>query len=188
MKLVNDIIVKYKGKDKVNETKCGKSAFSKQGFDELFHAVVNDTTYKVTTIDKEGKEIQKNLSTPVRESVKKSFANGKYPQKSEISVFDTSEINTTDWVEAFKEAMDIWMGFGRKFDLPSKKDRNGSIYFTKIPPKEKTMNIHDINSKENLGTTTITTEEYIQIRAKSPVPKHLQKKVRRDKTGKIVTK
>jgi hypothetical protein len=188
VKLVNDVLVKLKGKENVDKTIHGKGAYSQKGFEDLFHVLVNDTTYEVSKIDKDGKEVKYNLSSPIRESVKKTSANAKYPQKSEISVFDTCEIDTKEWVDCFKHAVDKWMSCGRKFDLLTKDDRNGSIYLVKVPPKKKVVNVHDIKTKENLGTTTISSEEYTQVRVKSHVPKHLQTKVRRDVNGKIVTK
>jgi hypothetical protein len=188
VKLANDVLVKLKGKEKVNETICGKGAYSNKGFEDLFHVLANDTTFEVSKIDKDGKEVKYNLSAPIRESCKKTISNAKYPQKSELDVVNTSEIDTKDWVDCFKHAVDVWMSCGRKFDLLNKSDRNGSIYLVKVPPKKKTVNVHDIKTKENLGTTTISTEEYTQLRVKSHVPKHLQTKVRRDVNGKIITK
>jgi hypothetical protein len=189
MKLLNDVLEKYKGKGNADKTICGKNAFSKQLFEEIIHGLVNDTTYQVEYLDKKGNVVKQNLSEPFRESIlKNNTTRAKYPQKSELAVYDNLEINTKSIADISLHAIDLLLSCGKKVDLPSKKDRNGSIYLAKVPKKEKTMSVRDIKTKENLGTTTIKTEEYVQIRSKSPVPKHLQTKVRRDINGKIITK
>ncbi len=62
----------------------------------------------------------------------------------------------------------------------------GSIYLASNPGKTKEIQVRDIKTKEALGTTTITTQDSVQVRAKSPVPKHLQVKVRKDVNGNLV--
>ena len=78
------------------------------------------------------------------------------------------------------------MQAGRKFDLPTQKDMVGAIYLANNPGKTKTVQVRDIKTKETLGTTTITSQDSIQVRATSPVPKNLQTKVRKDLNGNVV--
>lgn len=186
MKLANEVLGKIKGEDNVMSTITGKGSFSKQGFGEITSALINDTTFKVKSIDKSGQTIETSISDLIRNDLKKTIANAKYPQKSEAGVLDTCEISTAGLAEAIPFIVTEQLRCGKKFDLPSQQDMVGSIYLSPNPGKTKTMQVRDIKTKEDLGTTTITTQDSVQIRAKSPVPKHLQVKVRKDTSGKIV--
>ena len=53
-KMVNEVLGKAKGEDKVNEMLTGKGAFSKSAFGDLVNALANDTTFKIKTYDKNG--------------------------------------------------------------------------------------------------------------------------------------
>ena len=75
---------------------------------------------------------------------------------------------------------------GKKFDLPTQEKMVGSIYLANNPGKVKDVQIRDPKTQENLGTATITTQDSIQVRVKSPVPQHLSTKVRKDVNGKVV--
>ena len=186
MKLANEVLGKIKGEDNVTATLTGKGSFSKQGFSELTSALINDTTFKVKSIDKNGQIVETSVSDLIRNDLKKTIANAKYPQKSEAGVLDTCEIATAGLAEAIPFIVNEQLRSGKKFDLPAQQDMVGSIYLAPNPGKTKTVQVRDIKTKEDLGTTTITTQDSVQIRAKSPVPKHLQTKVRKDTAGKVV--
>jgi hypothetical protein len=186
MKLANEVLGKIKGDSNLTSTLVGKGSFSKQGFSDLTSALVNDTTFKVKSLGKDGKTVETSLSDLIRADLKKTLANAKYPQKSEAGVLDTCEISVTGLAEAIPFLVSEQIRCGKKFDFPAQADMVGSIYLAKNPAKERTMQVRDIKTKEELGTTTITTQDSVQIRAKSPVPKHLQVKVRKDKAGNIV--
>lgn len=185
-KLVDEVLGKVKGSENVGVTLTGKGSFSRQGFGELTSALANDTGFQVNSFDKNGQVVQTNLSELIRADLKKTLANAKYPQKSEAGVLDTCEISTAGLAEAIPFIVNEQLRSGKKFDLPAQKDMVGSIYLAPNPGKTKTMQVRDIKTKEELGTTTITTKDSVQVRAKSPVPKHLQTKVRKDKSGKVV--
>ena len=186
MKSVKDVLAKVKGEEKVGETIPGKGSFSKSGFADLTHAMVNDTKHKFTYLGKDGKKVEVNVSELIRADNKKSLANAKYPQKSEAAVLDSSEIATAGLAEAIPYIIMEHLSSGKKFSLPAKENVNGDIYLAAVAGKTRTIPVRDIKTKKELGTTTITTKDSVQVRAKSPVPKHLQTKVRRDTTGKIV--
>jgi len=65
---------------------------------------------------------------------------------------------------------------------------NASIYLAKVPAKKRVVDVRDIKTKEKLGKTSIDNKEYIQLRAKSPIPKSLQTKVHYDLNGKVINK
>lgn len=186
MKTVNEVLGKVKGEGNVEKTITGKGSFSKQGFSELTSALINDRTFQVKSLDKNGQEVMTNLSDLIRSDLKKTLANAQYPQKSEAAVLDNCEIATNGLAEAIPHIVMEQLRCGKKFDLPNQKDMVGSIYLAANPAKTKTMQVRDIKTKEELGTTTITTKDSVQVRAKSPVPKHLQTKVRKDKNGNVV--
>ena len=187
MKLtVNEVLKKLKG-DKENEVLYGKAAFSKSKFDNLVHSMVNDPSYEVSVVGKDGNESKVNLSKQIRESLKKTIHSAGYPQKSEIdNVIDTCEIKTDGFSDVLLNAAVEWLGTGRKLDLPSKKYMNGSLYFTKVPAKDRTVTVRDIKNHSVIGSSEIKTKEYIRLMAKSPVPAGLQTKVRKDLNGNII--
>lgn len=186
MKLANEVLGKIKGDKNTTATLTGKGSFSRQGFSELTSALVNDVGFKVKSFSKDGQIVETSISDLIRADLKKTLLNAKYPQKSEAGVLDTCEISVAGLAEAIPFLVSEQIRCGKKFDLPAQQDMVGSIYLAKNPAKVRTMQVRDIKTKEELGTTTITTQDSVQIRAKSPVPKHLQVKVRKDKSGAIV--
>jgi len=187
MKTVKDTLGKIKGEDKLNDVMTGKGAFSKAGFADTVNALVNDTTFKIKTFDKNGQvNGEVSISELIRNDVKKTLNNAKYPQKSEVGVLDNSDICTAGLAEAIPYIVMEQMKCGKKFDLPAQANVVGSVYLQNVPGKVKTVQVRDPKTQENLGTTTITYKDSIAVRTKSPVPNHLQTKVRKDKNGNIV--
>ena len=187
MKAVNVVFAKFKGAGNESKVITGKGAFSKSGFAEYTNAVLNDTSYETKYLGKDGKEVSFNPSKAVREDHKKSNKNAKSPGPSELAVYDTSELATNGIAEAIPHLVLGYIECGRKFSFPAKKDMCGDIYLANVEGKTRTMPVRDIKTKENRGSVTIVSKNHIQIRAKSPVPKHLQTKTRRDVSGKIIT-
>ena len=180
MKLVNDVLAKAKGGvEKVKDTLTGKGSFSKQGFADLTSALVNDTTFNVHMVDKDGKDVKVNVSALIREDLKKTVAAAKYPQKSEAGVLDTCEIHASGLATAIPFIIMEQIRSGKKFDLPEQKEMKGSIYLAPVKGKVREVKVRDMKTGEDRGTTVITTQDSVQIRAKSPVPARLQKKVRK---------
>lgn len=186
MKTVNEVLGKIKGEDKVTEVLTGKGAFSKAGFSDLTNALANDTTYKVTSVDKDGNKIETNLSELLRADLKKTLDNAKYPQKPEAGVLDTCDISTKGLAEAIPYIVREQMQCGKKFDIPSTEKMVGGVYLANKPGETKDIKVRDMKTGEVIGSTTVTNKDCIQIRAKSPVPKNLQTKVRKDLNGNVV--
>lgn len=186
MKSVKEVLGKVKG-DKLDEVMTGKGSFSRQGFGDMVNAMANDTTFKIKTYDKDGKVSgEVNISELIRSDLKKTLEKAKYPQKSEAGVLNNSEIVTTGLAEAIPHLVMQQMMQGKKFDLPTQKNVQGSIFLANLPGRKRTTQVRDPKSQQNLGTVEITTKDSVQIRAKSPVPNHLQTKVRKDPSGKVV--
>lgn len=187
MKTVSSVLGKVKGEGKINDIMTGKSSFSKSGFSDLVSAMVNDTSFKVKTYDKDGKVTgETNLSELIRSDLKKTLDKANYPQKSEAAVLDTCEIYTAGLAEAIPQIVMQQIACGKKFELPTQPNVTGSIYLGTVPSHTKTSNIRDPKTQENLGTVTITNKEYVAIKAKSPAPAHLVTKVRKDPSGKEI--
>lgn len=188
-KMVTEVLGKIKGEDKVNDILTGKGSFSQQGFADTVSALANDTTFKIKTFGKDGAPTgDVSISELIRSDIKKTLEKAKYPQKSEAAVLDTAEIVTTGISKAIPYIVMEQIKCGKKFDLPSLPNVGGSIYLNKVPGKVRTTQVRDPKTQQNLGTVEITTKDSIQIRAKSPVPKSLQTKIRKDPNGKVVTK
>lgn len=187
MKMVNDVLTKTKGTDKVNDILTGKGSFSKSGFADLTSALANDTTFKVKTYGKDGTVANEvSISELIRTDIKKTLEKAHYPQKSEVSILDTCEIETKGLAEAIPQIVMQQIACGRKFDLPTGEKVQGSIYLKDIPGKKKVVAVRDPKTQENLGTCEITTKDSIAVAAKSPVLPYLQTKVRKDVNGKVV--
>lgn len=187
MKTINETLGKVKGEGKLDEVMTGKGAFSKTGFADTVSALANDTTFKVKTFGKDGKvNGEVSISELIRSDLKKTLDKAKYPQKSEAAVLDSAEIVTTGLAEAIPFIVMEQMKCGKKFDLPMQANVTGSIYLAAVPGKTKVSQVRDPKTQQNLGTSTTTTKDFVQIRAKSPAPAHLQTKVRKDPNGKVI--
>jgi hypothetical protein len=187
MKTVNETLGKIKGQDKIQDVIPGKGAFSKTGFADTVSALVNDTTFAVKTYNKDGSESgTMSISELIRSDLKKTVAKAGYPQKTEAGILDTCEIVTEGLSTAIPQIVMEQMKAGKKFDLPTQEKCSGSVFLSTVPGKQKIVKIRDPKTQENLGTAEITTQDSIQIRTKSPVPEHLQTKVRKDANGKII--
>lgn len=189
-KMVNDVLEKIKGKDKINTILTGKGSFSKQGFSDVVNAMANDTTFKIKTYDKNGQNTgDVNISELIRSDLKKTIANAGYPQKSEVSVLDSADICVKGLSEAIPYMVMQQIAAGKKFDLPSQPNVVGSIYLADVKGKVKTSEVRDPQTQTKLGTVTTTTKDSIQVRAKSPVPNAcVVSKVRKDVNGNVIKK
>ena len=188
MKTVNETLGKIKGEDKINDILTGKGSFSKQGFADTVSALANDTTFKIPTYDKNGaKTGEVSISELIRSDVKKTLDKAKYPQKSEADIIDSSEIVTSGLAEAIPHIVMTQIAAGKKFDLPNQPNMVGSLYLADVSGKVKESKVRDMQTKQEVGTVTTTTSDYIQLRAKSPVPKAcIVSKVRKDLNGKTI--
>ncbi len=188
-KNVTEVLEKAKGTDKINEVIAGKGAFSKAGFADLTNALVNDTTFKIDTYGKDGKvNGSVSVSELIRADLKKTMDKANYPQKSEAAVLDTCEIATAGLAEAIPQIVMQQLAAGKKFDLPAQKDLQASIYLQNVPGRVKESTIRDPKTQEVLGSVTTTTKDNIQVKAKTKLSDALVSKVRKDTTGKVVSK
>lgn len=186
-KMVNEVLGKIKGDGKVNDILTGKGSFSKQGFGDTVSALANDTTFKIKTFDKDGKSNGTVcLSELIRNDVKKTIEKAGYPQKSEAGVLDTSEIVTTGIAEAIPYIVMEQIKCGKKFQLPNTEKSTGCVFLKDVKAKVRESKVRDPQTQKDLGSVTITTKDSVQIRTSSPVPKHLQTKVRKDPSGKVI--
>lgn len=187
MKTVNEVLGKIKGEDKVNDIMTGKGSFSKTGFADVVNTFANDTSFKIPTFDKNGNKTgDVSVSDLIRQDLKKTIAKAGYPQKSEAGVLDNTEICTSGLSEAIPYLVMQQIACGKKFDLPQQPNVCGSIYLADVPAKTKTIQVRDPKTQQNLGTAVITTQDSVQIRAKSPVPNNLQTKIRKDANGNLI--
>lgn len=188
MKTVKETFGKIKGEKNIDTMMTGKGSFSKTGFSDAVNAMVNDTSFKIKTYGKDGKPNgEVNVSELIRNDLQATIKNAGYPQKTEAGVLATSEICTKGIAEAIPHIVEQYMMMGKKFDLPNQPNMVGSVYLAPVAGKTKTIQVRDPKTQENLGTAVITTKDSVQVRAKSPVPDHLQTKVRKDPNGKVIS-
>lgn len=187
MKMVNDVLGKVKGEDKINDVLTGKGSFSKTGFADTVNALANDTTFKIKQYDKNGNVLgEVSISELIRSDLKKTLEKAKYPQKSEAAVLDSAEIVTSGLAEAIPQIVMEQIKCGKKFDLPTQKNVTGSIYLAAVQGKTKESKVRDPKTQQDLGTSITTTKDYVQIRSKSPAPAYLTSKVRKDTNGNVI--
>ena len=185
--MVNDVMTALKGEKNVNETITGKGAFSKALFQDHVSAMVNDTSFKVPTYDKNGQKCgEMSVSDLIRADLAKTVDNAKYPQKTEASVLNNVEIASKGLAEAIPTIVNEWIKAGRKFDLPAQPMYAGSVYLSDVKGGVKTGDIRDMTTHEVTGSYEITSKDSIKVNTKSPVPDYLQTKVKKDKNGKII--
>jgi hypothetical protein len=171
---------------KANETITGKGSFSKTVFANFVNAHANDKEAKIPFLGKDGKAAGININELLLADAKKTITNAKYPQKSELGVLDKSELATDGLAEAIPAIVTEWLRTGKKFPLLPQKEFAGTLYLVKVPARTKVVTVRNFQTREKTGTSTITTKDSIQVRAKSPVPAHLVTKVKRDLNGKVI--
>jgi len=186
-KSMKDFLGEIKGKGNEDKTMTGKGSFSTATFSKFVHAAINDRDYRVTSVGKDGKRTEMCLSDLITGDIKKTVTDAKYPQKSEIGILDSADIATAGLAKAISPLVTEWVKTARKFPLQPQAEFAGDIYLASVPGKTKVVNVRDIKSGANIGTTTITSQDSVQVRSKSPVPSHLVHKVRRDVNGKVIS-
>ena len=184
--LFKDVLGHLKGGGKENETITGKKSFSHSGFQQFVNALVNDPSHKVTHYDKDQNPVTTNIRERVVSDLKQSIQNAGYPQKSEMSIVNNSEIATKNLATIIPSIVMEYMKTGRKFPLPRQENSSGEIYLHNVNGKTRTVPVRDMKTGKPLGTSTIETQAYVQVRVKSPPPKHLVTKTRKDVNGNIV--
>jgi hypothetical protein len=75
---------------------------------------------------------------------------------------------------------------GKKFQFPSQDNFTGGVYLQPVAAGTKTHNVKKPMTGESDGTSTVTHKDYLTLRTKSPAPKHLVTKVRKDNNGKLI--
>lgn len=183
MKLVNDILEKIKGTENINKTVTGKGRFNFNEFKSVASALANDTTYHIKDV-KSSTDL--NLSTLIREDIKKTIEKAKFPQKSEIDILNKSDVCVDGIAKSIPYIVMEYLKTGKRFELPEQENMKGSIYLKDIPGKVREVQTRSITSKTPIGSTVITTKDHIQLRAKSSIPSHLKTKVRKDLNGKVI--
>ena len=183
-----EILEKLKGKGNEEKIIAGKASFSASGFGQFVNAAVNDKNYKFKQFDKATGADTKEVSIHdlYAADYKKNLEKHKYPQKSEVGIVDTAELVTDNLPTIIQVLTGAYIETGRKFNVPDKKEYNGSIFLAAVPAKTKVSKVRDMKTGADLGTSTTTSKDCFQIRAKSPIPKHLQTKVRKDLNGNVV--
>ncbi len=185
-KTMNEVLGKIKGTGNENKVLTNKAGFSSSAFDDYVNAIVNDRSYTFKTVDKNGKESEINVSELIRTDLKKTVKEAGCPQPTELGVCDTCDISTKGLANAIRPIVTGFLMTGKKFPLTSQSTFGGDIYLADLPGRTKTVEVFDMKTREPKGTSTITTQDSIQVKVKSPVPKHLVKKVRKDVNGKVI--
>ena len=189
MKKVMDVLTQIKGDGNATKTLTGKGAFSSPAFSSFVNALANDKEFKFKSFDKAtGKEKEMNISEMLVADAKKTIENAKYPQKSEVGVMNTTELSTNGLALVIPAVVTEWLRTGKKFPLVDQKDFGGTVNLMPIKGKTKTIDVRDMKTQVKVGTVDVTTKDSVQVRVKSPVPAHLQVKVRKDNNGKVITK
>lgn len=181
MKLVNEVLSKIKGAEKVNDILALKKRPNSIDTRNLVSALANDKTYK---IDNFKTEEEFNISEALRSDIKKTIQRAQFPQKNEISVIDDVDICTDGLSKAIPYFVLEHLKTGRMFDIPKQNQLDASIYLKAIPGTTREVNIRNVQTGKSIGTVNVITKDSFQLRAKSPVPAHLKRRVYKDPNGK----
>lgn len=174
MKTVEEVLAEIKGSNNTSEIKAGKAPFSQSAFGDLVHALVNDTTYKIPQFNpKTGEKVGEiNISELLREDLKKTVENAKYPQKPEADVLNSVEIATKGLTQTFGEILMQQLSTGKGFNIPPQPEMVARLTIADVPASKRTIPVRDPQTQKDLGTAEITTQAYKQLRAHSPAPEH----------------
>lgn len=181
MKLVNEVLAKIKGAENVNKILASKKRANSIDTKHLVSALANDKTYK---IDNFKTEEEVNISELLRSDLKKTIQKAQFPQKDEISVIDNVEICTDGLTKAIPYFVLEQLKTGRMFELPKQNQLDATLYLKSIPGGSKEVNIRNVQTGKSIGTVNVITKDSFQLRAKSPVPAHLKRRVYKDPNGK----
>jgi len=185
-KTVQEVLAKIKGTGRETETLTNKASFSSSAWGDLVHAMANDPNYKFSSVGKNGAKVETSINALLVADAKKTSDNAKWPQKSEAAVLEKVEISTKGLQEVIPKVVTEFLRTGKKFPIAQQPDFMGDIYLAAIPGKTRTVNVRDIKTKTDIGTTTTITKDWVQIRAKSPTPKDRVTKIRKDVDGKVI--
>lgn len=186
-KNVTEVLAKLKGAESAQEIVTGKGSFSASGFGEFVSAIANDSDYQAVSVDKTGEVKETNIHDLLIGDIKRTIAAAKYPQASEIGTVDTAEISTKGLDKAIPMIITEWLKTGKKFPLAPQKTFTGEVYLQAVPGKVKENVVRDFKTGQTVGTSVTTTKDYVQVRVKSPAPKALQTKVRKDLNGNVIS-
>jgi cytochrome c556 len=183
---MKDVLTSIKGAGNEAKVVTGRGPFSSAAFGQFVNALVNDKDYKTTSVDKDGKTVETNVHDLVVADTQKTVENAKYPQKPEAAVLANTEIATVNLPQVVQIIATEWLKTGKKFPLTQQPTFNANIYLVDNPGKTKVVPVRDFATKQETGSTTITTQDSVQVRVKSPVPANLVTKVRKDTKGNII--
>lgn len=186
-KSMKEVLGQIKGTGKENEVLTEKKGFSASAFDSYVNAIVNDRSYEFVTVDKKGNETKMNISDMIRGDLKKTIKDAGCPQPSELGVCDTCDITTKGLANAIRPIVTGFLATGKKFPLTPQATFGADIFLAPLPGTTKTIDtIDNMTDRNKTGTCTTITEDSVRVKVKSPVPKHLVKKVRKDLNGKVI--
>lgn len=180
-KFVNEIFAKIKGAENIDKTLTNRKRFNANEFKAVVSALANDPTYKV---DNFKSETEFNIGEALRSDLKKTIERAKFPQKNETSVLDTVDICTDGLAKAIPYIVLEHLKTGRMFDLPEQEKLKASIYLKEVPGKTREISMRNVQTGETIGTVTVINKDSYQLKAKSPIPKHLQRRIYKDTNGK----
>lgn len=180
-KLVNEIFEKIKGAENIDKILTSRKRFNANEFKSVVTALANDSSYKV---DNFKTEEEFSIGEAIRSDLKKTIERAKFPQKNEASVLDNVDICVDGLAKAIPYIVLEHLKTGRTFDLPDQEKLNASIYLQDRPATTRDIPMRNPKTGEDMGTATIINKDHFILKAKSPVPKNLQRRVYKDLNGK----
>ena len=158
-----------------------RKRFNANEFKSVVTALANDSSYKV---DNFKTEEEFSIGEAIRSDLKKTIERAKFPQKNEASVLDNVDICVDGLAKAIPYIVLEHLKTGRTFDLPDQEKLNASIYLQDRPASTRDIPMRNPKTGEDMGTATIINKDHFILKAKSPVPKNLQRRVYKDLNGK----
>lgn len=161
----------------------GSTRFSKATFSKLLTAIANEPGFTAQVAEIKNGEfagytevaVGEKFRAWVRKVVEKA---GVDTTESAVVLSDGFTIPNCEWMyDLFAEAMYQYMVSGGTFNLPKKKDFEGSLKIATIPAVEAVKEIKKPGG-ESMGNFLVKDQEYKKLVASSGIPKYLRERIR----------
>lgn len=178
MKKFKDVLKELEGKGKKGQKKT--STFSRKDFGELSQGLINDSEYEMSTIKTKNGEYVEVISTPVvdfRNAFIKQVLTDHGVDKQEATkaaeTYEFSAKQADTLYPIITEAVTQYMGTGKSFTFPNKKDLTASIKLRDVAEHET-----EYKNRETGEVTKTKVDAHRQLVKKSSAPKWKKTKIK----------
>ena len=156
-------------------------SFSREEFNRLLNATMNDLGYEAEIVAVSGGELE-TKSIPVTKQFREKFIrpiliDAGVPKDDADKIIDSYQFRnaqTEILYDLIADALYNFMDCGKKFNFHNHKDFNGSIYLKDVAEADVERDIRDMKTKEITGRKKEKREKHRTLAKKSTCPKWLR--------------